>query len=79
MIGKDHPYKKQIPIIYIVLEDDYKNSYTAKKNIMDYAKKNLSYYMIPKEYYFRDELPKTMIGKIDYHKLENEFKKDVNN
>ena len=79
VIGKDHPYKKQIPIIYIVLEDDYKNSYTAKKNIMDYAKKNLSYYMIPKEYYFRDELPKTMIGKIDYHKLENEFKKDVNN
>lgn len=77
VIGKEHPYKKQIPIIFIVLEEEYKNSYTAKKNIMDYAKKNLSHYMIPKEYYYRDDLPKTMIGKVDFHKLEKELIKNA--
>jgi non-ribosomal peptide synthetase component E (peptide arylation enzyme) len=28
--------------------------------------------MIPKEFVFRESLPKTMIGKVDYKKLENE-------
>ena len=28
--------------------------------------------MLPKEYVFRESLPKTMIGKVDYKQLENE-------
>ena len=76
VVGKKHSYKKQIPVIFIVLKDEYKNSYTAKKKIMDYAKKNLSNFMVPKEYIYRDNLPKTMIGKIDFNKLENELNKE---
>ena len=31
--------------------------------------------MIPKEFEFRESLPKTMIGKVNYRELEKENKK----
>ena len=43
--------------------------------IEEYCEKNLAKYMLPKEYVFRESLPKTMIGKVDYRTLENEDKK----
>ena len=44
----------------------------VRSEIKDYLEKNLAKYMIPKEYVFRETLPKTMIGKVDYKQLENE-------
>ena len=41
-----------------------------KKEIKDYCEKNLAHYMIPKEFEFKEALPKTMLGKVDYRKLE---------
>ena len=39
---------------------------------MELCKKNLAAYSIPKEYEFRKSLPKTMIGKVDFRKLQQE-------
>lgn len=75
VVGVPHPYKKEIVKAFIILEDDVEESYTVKKNIMDYAKKNLAHYMLPREYIYKTEFPKTKLAKTDYKKLEEEAKK----
>lgn len=42
------------------------------KETKDYCEKNLSKYMISKEFVYRDSLPKTIVGKIYYRELEKE-------
>lgn len=72
VVGIPHPYKVQVPKAYIVLNESYKNNLKVKKSIEEYCEKNLAKYMIPKEFEYRESLPKTMIGKVDYKKLEKE-------
>ncbi len=72
VVGVPHPYKVQVPKAYIVLKEGIKPTAKVKKDIKDYCEKNLAKYMLPKEYVFRESLPKTMIGKVDYRKLEEE-------
>ena len=72
VVGIPHPYKVQVPKAYIVLKDGLKVNAKIKNEIKEYCEKNLSKYMIPKEFVYRESLPKTMIGKIDYKKLEEE-------
>ena len=74
VIGVPHPYKIQVPKAFIVLKDGKKPTLKVKNEIKEYCEKNLSKYMIPKEFVFRESLPKTMIGKIDFKKLEEEEK-----
>ena len=45
-------------------------NYLVKNNIIEYAKKNIVKYALPKEYEYVDNLPKTPIGKVDYKKFE---------
>ena len=75
VIGIPHPYKVQVPKAYIVLKNNKDNNHNTIKEIEEYCKKELSYYMIPKKFVFRESLPTTMIGKIDYKKLEKENEK----
>ena len=72
VIGIPHPYKVQVPKAFIVLNDGYKVDNALKKEIKEYCEKNLAFYMIPKEFVFRESLPKTMIGKVNYRELEKE-------
>ena len=72
VVGVPHPYKVQVPKAYIVLKSEYHDNQKIRYEIKEYLEKNLAKYMIPKEYVFRETLPKTMIGKVDYKKLENE-------
>ena len=72
VVGVPHPYKVQVPKAYIVLKSDVKDSFRTRSEIKEYCEKNLAKYMIPKEFVFRESLPKTMIGKVDYRKLEEE-------
>ena len=76
VIGIPHPYKIQVPKAYIVLKDGIEESAIVEREIRKYCEKNLSRYMLPKEYVFRKELPKTKLAKIDYKKLEEESKKE---
>lgn len=72
VVGIPHPYKVQVPKAYIVLKDGVKDNILVKKSIKDYCQKHLSAYMIPKEFEFRESLPKTMLGKVNYQELEQE-------
>ena len=74
VIGIPHPYKVQVPKAYIVLKPEYKDTAKVRNEIKEYCEKNLAKYMLPKEYEFRESLPKTMIGKVNYRELEEENK-----
>lgn len=75
VIGIPHPYKVQVPKAYIVLNSGVKDKLKVRNDIKEYCKKNLAAYMVPKEFEFRESLPKTMIGKVNYRKLEKDIKK----
>ncbi|MBP5404499.1 MAG: AMP-binding protein [Clostridia bacterium] len=53
----------------IVLTKDKEPSEELKKEIQDYVKKNTAPYKYPRIVVFRDELPKTISGKIQRNKL----------
>ena len=53
----------------IVLTKDTTPSEELKKEIQNYVKKNTAPYKYPRIVVFRDELPKTISGKIQRHKL----------
>ena len=74
VVGVPHPYKVQVPKAYIVLKGEYKDSFKLRLEIREYCEKNLAKYMIPKDFVYRESLPKTMVGKVDYRKLEEEEK-----
>ena len=74
VIGIPHPYKVQVPKAYIVLKNGVKDKMNVRSDIKEYCKKNLAAYMVPKEFEFRESLPKTMIGKVNYRELEKENK-----
>lgn len=76
VVGVPHAYKKEIAKAFIILEDGIEESYTIKKEIMDYAEKNLAHYMLPREYIYKKEFPKTKMAKTDYRALEEELIKN---
>lgn len=73
VVGIPHPYKQEVAKVFIILEDGVEETYTVKKEIMDYAKKNLAHYMLPREYIYKKEFPKTKLAKTDYNKLREEL------
>ena len=72
VIGIDHPYKVQVAKAFIVLRNGYTVNDDLLKEIKEHCEKNLARYSWPTEYEFRSELPKTLVGKIAYSKLEEE-------
>lgn len=72
VVGIPHPYKVEVAKAYIVLKEEYKAKRNIKKSIEEHCKKNLAKYSIPYEYEYREALPKTLIGKVNYRELEKE-------
>ena len=77
VIGIPHPYKMHVPKAIIVLKKGYKGDNKIINEIKDLCKKELSVYSIPKEFEFRDDLPKTLYNKVDYKKLEKDNNKNI--
>ena len=40
---------------------------------MEHLKLHVALYALPKEIYIRDELPRTLVGKVAFRKLEEEM------
>lgn len=72
VIGIDHPYKVQVAKAFIVLRNGYAATDELLNEIKEHCEKNLARYSWPTEYEFRNELPKTLVGKVAYSKLEEE-------
>ena len=71
-IGIPDPYKMHVVKAFVVLRQGAEPSDKIKEEILEYCKKNISRYGVPKEIEFRDSLPKTLVGKVAYRKLEEE-------
>lgn len=78
VVGIPHPYKMHVPKAFIMLREGVKESSKIKKEIKDLCKEHLAVYSVPKDYEFRDSLPKTLMNKIDYKKLEKEEEEKFN-
>ena len=72
VIGIPHPYKVEVGKAYIALKKGYVADERLKEELMNLCKKNLAHYAIPKEWEFRKSLPKTIVGKVDFRKLQME-------
>ncbi|MBQ6477395.1 MAG: AMP-binding protein [Bacilli bacterium] len=73
VIGIPHRYKITVPKAFIVLNKDCtKSEIRVKYELKSLCKEKLSVYSQPKDFEFRDELPKTLMGKVDYKELEKE-------
>ena len=59
--GVPHGYRGETIKAYIVLKDGVA---MTEEEVIDYCKENLAKYKVPKIVEFREELPKTMVGKI---------------
>lgn len=72
VIGINHTYKMQVPKAFIVLNNNVVPDENIKQEIKEYCEQNLAKYSWIYEYEYRQELPKTLVGKIAYTKLEEE-------
>ena len=50
----------------------YHDSASLRDELKELCEKNLAKYSIPKEWEFRKSLPKTIVGKVDFRKLQEE-------
>lgn len=72
VIGINHPYKVQVAKAFIVLKDKNANKEQVLNMIKEKCEKDLAKYSWPYEYEFRDELPKTLVGKVAFNELSKE-------
>ncbi|MDP1417303.1 long-chain-fatty-acid--CoA ligase [Peribacillus simplex] len=72
--GIPDPYRGETVKAYVVLK---KNARATEEELDEFARKNLASYKVPRSYEFRDELPKTTIGKILRRVLIEEEQKKV--
>lgn len=63
VVGSPHPEYFEVPKAFIVLKPECKGK-VGEADIIEWAKKELSPIKVPKIIEFRDELPKTAVGKI---------------
>ncbi len=72
VIGIPHPYKVQVAKAFIVLKPGVEKSDKLLNSIRKNCEEKIAKYSWPYEYEFRDELPKTLVGKIAYNELIKE-------
>jgi len=72
VVGIPHPYKKQVAVANIVLKENYEPSDELTEDIRKYCGKSVAKYSMPAHYEYIKTVPKTLIGKVNYKKLEEE-------
>ena len=73
VIGVPDPYKMQKVVAFVVLRPDVKVSHDEATSIlMEYLRKHVAKYALPASIEYRENLPKTLVGKVAYRILEEE-------
>ena len=72
IIGVPDTYKMQKVKAFIKLVPGVLPNEETKEELMAYCRKNIAKYSMPYDIEFRDELPKTLVGKVAYRVLEEE-------
>ncbi|MCR4963962.1 MAG: AMP-binding protein [Firmicutes bacterium] len=72
VIGVPDPLKMQKVKAFVMLKPGFDPSPEIKAELMDYCRGNIAKYSLPYDIEFREELPKTLVGKVAYRILEEE-------
>lgn len=72
VIGVPDPYKMQKVKAFVKLAAGVPANEETKKTILDYCRKNIAKYAMPYDIEFREDMPKTLVGKVAYRVLEEE-------
>jgi len=72
VIGVKDDYKMQRVKAFVVLKSEFSPTDEIKASIKKHCEKNIAKYALPSEYEYRDNLPKTLVGKVAYRELERE-------
>ena len=72
IIGIPDAYKMQKVKGFVVLKPGVPATGETKAELLDYCRKHVAKYAMPYDIEFRDELPKTLVGKVAYRVLEEE-------
>ena len=74
IIGIPDPYKMQKVKAFVMLRPGVPADEATKEELMAYCRKHIAKYAMPCDIEFREELPKTLVGKVAYRVLEEEEK-----
>jgi long-chain acyl-CoA synthetase len=72
VVGKRDDYRMQKVKAFVMLKEGIPKTEETKAEILAYCSKQIARYAMPKEIEFRDEFPKTAVGKVSYRELEKE-------
>ncbi len=70
VIGIPDPIKIQKVKAFVKLAAGVEQSDAVKEEILEHCRKNVAKYAMPYDIEFRDEMPKTLVGKVAYRVLE---------
>ena len=72
VIGVPDPYKMQKVKAFVKLSPDVPANDDTRRVLMDYCRQNIAKYAMPYDIEFKDDMPKTLVGKVAYRVLEEE-------
>ncbi|MBP9986796.1 MAG: AMP-binding protein [Bacteroidales bacterium] len=72
IIGVPDSYKMHKVKAFVMLKPGVAPSDEVKEELLAYCRKHIAKYAMPYDIEFRPELPKTLVGKVAYRKLEEE-------
>lgn len=72
VIGVPDEYRMQRVKAFVMLKPGVPANEETKEWILDYCRKHIAKYAMPKDIEFRESLPKTLVGKVAYRVLEEE-------
>ncbi len=78
VIGVPDPYKMQKVKAFVKLAAGVEPTEETKKRILDHCRKHVAKYAMPYDIEFRQDMPKTLVGKVAYRVLEEEELKKLN-
>ena len=72
VIGVPDPYKMQKVKAFVKLTPEAPEPEKTKTELMEYCKKHIAKYAMPYDIEIREDMPKTLVGKVAYRVLEEE-------
>ena len=72
VIGVPDPYKMQKVKAFVKLVPGTPATDATKEELLNYCRKHIAKYAMPYDIEFREDMPKTLVGKVAYRVLEEE-------
>lgn len=72
VIGVPDPYKIQKVKAFVKLVPDVPANDATRQELLSYCRKNIAKYAMPYDIEFKEDMPKTLVGKVAYRVLEEE-------